>query len=567
MVSKKLISEKDLSFVLEELKSAEDVVVSDLILQQHMMSDKDLLCFLSDEFKCGVLDPNQLTIDKDMIKLIPPDFAFKRMVVPIAKREKLLTVAMEHPSDLRLIDDLKAVTGLRIQPVLALQRQLRIAVAQYYPSGSAKKMPKAEEMIDELVRIVQESKRHEDNGSETMTLLKQAQETPIIKIANLLILDAVRRKASDLFIEPWEKSIRVRCRVDGLLEEVPSPPKNMGLALVSRFKVMSHLNIAERRIPQDGRFQVKVQGREVDLRVSVMPTTHGEKVCLRILDKQTETQFLEKLGFTADELTQIKECSHQPHGMILVTGPTGSGKTTTLYSILKYVDSPEKNITTVEDPVEYETDGINQVNVRDAIGLTFPVVLRSILRQDPDIILVGEIRDLVTMDIGIKAALTGHLVLSTLHTNDTAGSIVRMQNMGIEPFLIASSVLMVSAQRLLRRLCPHCKAEYEEESDILAKLHLKGKGQTTFYRPVGCNQCRSTGYMGRTVITEILRLTPELKAFVMKNASGDEIKRCARRQGTRTLRESGVAKALGGETSLSEVFRLTAEDQNMERET
>ncbi|OGX06251.1 MAG: hypothetical protein A3G87_10040 [Omnitrophica bacterium RIFCSPLOWO2_12_FULL_50_11] len=561
MVQDGLLKERDISFLSEERRNSEETTFADLILAHHMMTDKQLICFLSDAFGCPSVNPNQYVIDDDVIFLFSPKFAHERKVIPITKHDTILTVAMQNPADLRLIDDIKAVTNMRVQPAVALPRDIRASLQQYYPSGAVQGLPKPEEMIDELIRIVQESKVQLETDK-PVDVLKEAQETPVIKIANLLILDAVRRRASDLFIEPWERSVRVRCRVDGLLEEVPSPPKKMGSALISRFKVMSHLDIAERRLPQDGRFKVKVQGREVDIRVSLIPTSHGEKVCLRILDKHAQVQSLEQLGFTSEEVAKLKSCAAQPHGMILVTGPTGSGKTTTLYSILRYLDSPETNITTVEDPVEYETEGINQVNVRDSIGLTFAASLRSILRQDPDIILVGEIRDSETMDIAIKAALTGHLVLSTLHTNDTAGSMVRMRNMGVEPFLITSSVLVVSAQRLLRRLCRVCKVECEVDKELLTRLKIKDK--QTLFRPVGCAKCRGLGYSGRTVITEILKLTPEIKTFVLKCATGEEIKKAARREGMSTLRESAVAKAVAGETSLDEVLRVTADDHDAE---
>jgi type II secretory ATPase GspE/PulE/Tfp pilus assembly ATPase PilB-like protein len=409
---------------------------------------------------------------------------------------------------------------------------------------------------------VQDQKSDEDLA-QNIDLIKQAQETPVIKVANLLMIDAIKRKASDLFIEPWENHIRVRLRVDGLLEEGKSPPKTMGPALISRFKVMSQLNIAERRIPQDGRFKIKVQDREVDVRVSVIPSAYGEKLCLRILDRKAQSQAIERLGFSPEELDAIKAIVTRPHGMILVTGPTGGGKTTTLYSILKYLDSPEKNITTVEDPVEYQMVGVNQVNVKEAIGLTFPLSLRSILRQDPDVILIGEIRDRETMDIAIKAALTGHLVLTTLHTNDTCSSIVRMINMGIEPFLMVSSILMITAQRLVRRICANCRKSYQPENTLLAKFHLDQKGQYTFYAPKGCARCRGTGYSGRTVITEILSLTPPIKELILKRVSVEELKKAGRRAGMSTLRESAVRKVVEGETTVDELFRVTTADEDL----
>ena len=564
MVKQGLLKESDKTALLEEKKNSNESM-TELILKRQLMNEVQLSSFLAEEFKCASINPNHFIPDSPVIQLIPAPFAYKHRVLPISCYGNALTVAMENPADLLLLDDIKAITNLKVRPAVTLSREMTKALERYYPNLQAMGESGSEEAIQELVRIVQE-KREQDAENETVNLLRQAQETPVIKIANLLLLDAIRRRASDLFVEPWENTIRVRCRVDGVLEEVPSPPKAMGAALVSRFKVMSQLNIAERRIPQDGRFKIKVQDREVDIRVSILPTSFGEKVCLRVLDKKAQSQNLEKLGFTEKEVSEIKVCSTKPHGMILVTGPTGSGKTTTLYSILSFLDSPEKNITTVEDPVEYEAEGINQVNVRESIGLTFPAALRSILRQDPDIILIGEVRDLTTMDIAIKAALTGHLVLSTLHTNDTTGSIVRILNMGIEPFLITSSVIMISAQRLVRKLCSSCKAGFKADDELVRRLNLDLKKSHTFHRAVGCSECRSTGFKGRSVISEILVLTPEVKALIMKRTAADEIKQFARRHGMSTLRESGIERALVGETSLDEVFRVTAGDQELEVE-
>lgn len=560
MVKQGLIKDENVELLINEKKNSTENF-TELILKHKLLNEVQLISFLAEEYQCASINPNHFVPDENVIRLIPAAFAHKRHVLPMSRYQDTLTIAMENPSDLGLVDDVKAVTNMRIRTAVTLPREMSAALLRFYPNGQINENLNSEEAIQELVRIVQEQKGQDQQ--ETVSLLQQAQETPIIKVANLLLLDAIRRKASDLFIEPWENSIRVRCRVDGLLEEVSSPPKNMGSALVSRFKVMSQLNIAERRIPQDGRFKIKVQDRQVDIRVSILPTSFGEKVCLRILDKKTQSHSLEKLGFSEKEINDLKLCSVKPHGMILVTGPTGSGKTTTLYSILAFLDAPDKNITTVEDPVEYEVSGINQVNIREQIGLTFPLALRSILRQDPDIILIGEIRDLTTMDIAIKAALTGHLVLSTLHTNDTSGSITRMLNMGIEPFLITSSVLMVTAQRLVRKLCSSCKAAVSADQELIKRLNLDPKNNT-FFHPVGCSKCRSSGYQGRSVISEILMLTPEVKDLILKHASGEDIKQCARRQGMSTLRESGIQKALTGDTSLDEVYRVTAGDQELE---
>ncbi len=564
MVSDGLLKEGDAALLKEEKKNSGEAV-TDLILKHKFIDEVHLISFLAQELKCASINPNHFIPDDDVIRLLPSQFAHKHRVLPISRYNNTLTVALENPADLTLVDDVKAITNMKVRVAVTLSREMTIALKKYYPELEPTGEVSSEETIQELVRIVQEQKE-QDGQSEAQSLLRQAQETPVIKIANLLLLDAIRRKASDLFIEPWENTIRVRCRVDGLLEEIPSPPKAIGTALVSRFKVMSQLNIAERRIPQDGRFKIKVQDREVDIRVSILPSSFGEKVCLRVLDKKTQSHNLEALGFTEEDVKVIQMCSLKPHGMILVTGPTGSGKTTTLYSVLEFLHSPEKNITTVEDPVEYEVDGINQVNVREPIGLTFPAALRSILRQDPDIILIGEIRDLTTMDIAVKAALTGHLVLCTLHTNDTTGSIVRMLNMGIEPFLITSSVLVITAQRLVRKLCPSCKVPFVADEDLIERLNLELKKAHTFYRPAGCAKCRSTGYKGRSVISEILFLTTEIKELILKRVGADEIKQFARRHGMHTLRESGIHKALIGDTSLDEVFRVTAGDQELEVE-
>lgn len=565
MVVRGLLSEQNAAFVLSDQGDVQKSAI-EIIQERKLIEPQILISFLSEEFHCPPVNPNLFRIPDEIIRMVDPAYAIQKHILPISIYENALTIAMENPNDLATIDDLKAITNMRIRPAVALPTELKACLQKYYSQGEVQESHQSsEEAIEELIRIVQE-KKSDEAETKTIDLLRQAQETPVIKVANALLVDAIRRRASDLFVEPWERSLRVRCRVDGLLEEVKAPPKSIGTALVSRFKVMSHLDIAERRVPQDGRFKIKVQNREVDVRVSILPTSHGEKVCLRILDKKAQSYGLEKLGFTPRELSILKTSVTKPHGMILVTGPTGSGKTTTLYSVLKFLDSPEKNITTVEDPVEYQVDGINQVNVREPIGLTFPAALRSILRQDPDIILIGEIRDLTTMDIAIKAALTGHLVLSTLHTNDTSSAVIRMINMGIEPFLITSSLIMISAQRLLRKLCNACKAEMIPDKELIQKLNLEPGGKYTFYKANGCDKCRSTGYAGRSVITEILQMTPEIKELIMKNGNAEEVKKLARQQGMTTLRQSGIQKALAGETTLDEVFRVTAGDQQLEIE-
>lgn len=542
----------------------------DVLLKQGKIDEKKLLSVFIAEFGHTSVNPNVFLIDKEIIAKIPQKVAEKYCVLPISVYEKTLTVAFVNPTDLKAIDEIRAITGMRIKVVVAEATPLKKCIQKYYaseaPAGSAPQAvsgPEESQGMDELVKMI-EVEQQEDTQAQAADLMKSAFETPVIKLVNMVLLEGIRRKASDIFIEPWENFVRVRVRVDGMLEEVIRPQKSLGPAIVSRIKVMSELNIAEHRVPQDGRFKIKVNQKEIDMRVSILPSCFGEKVCLRILDTSNQSHDISRLGFTESEQQIIRDCAKKPHGMILVTGPTGSGKTTTLYSVLKYLDAPEVNITTVEDPVEYQMIGINQVNVKDHVGLTFPAALRSILRQDPDVILIGEIRDAATLDIAVKAALTGHLVLSTLHTNDAPSSITRMANMGLEPFLISSTVLMISAQRLVRRLCPRCKHPVEIDPAVLAQMGIHTKG-ATFYKGKGCAQCRQSGYKGRTVITEILQMTPEIRQLVMQGESSEQIKKKAHEIGLSTLRESALAKALAGETTLEEVLRVTGEDQGLKR--
>jgi type IV pilus assembly protein PilB len=397
-----------------------------------------------------------------------------------------------------------------------------------------------------------------------MELLKLTQDAPVVKVTNMLLAEAVSLRASDILIEPLDKELRVRYRVDGILQDAERPPKAMHNAIVSRLKVMSELDIAERRLPQDGRFKVRLHGREIDFRVSILPSSKGEKVALRILDKSQAMLNLDKLGFDERSLITMKTCSERPHGMILVSGPTGCGKTTTLYSVLELINSPEDNVVTVEDPIEYILGGINQVTARPDIGLTFAAALRSILRQDPDIIMIGEIRDLETVDIAIKAALTGHLVLSTLHTTTATGSIIRLVNMGVEPFLLTSSLIMVGAQRLVRKICPNCRAQYELTDEVVRKLKIKPSGEKPqFFRGKGCASCLGTGYKGRVGLIEVLVLTPKIKALILEGAQEYQIREEARKEGMATPRENGMDNVFKGVTTIDEVLRVTVGDQDL----
>lgn len=564
LVEQKRIKQKDIDQILREAE-LEKNYVANILVKKNIVKDAELEDYLSQEIGVEIVDPTAIEISEEIISLVEKSVAKKYGIIPFAQENSVIKIAIMNPLDIIVLDDIRALLGVSIRPYCALPYKIVEAFKKYYEKnieGEEEKVNIEDIMAEaEDLEVVEHSENTQIDAS---TLGLEAEETPIIKVTNLILTEGIKRKASDIFIEPWEKHMTVRCRVDGLLEALKAPPRSMADSIVSRLKVMSNLDIAERRIPQDGRFKIKFHDRFVDFRVSVLPSSFGEKVCLRILDKKSQAQNIDTLGFAAEEAKRIKEAASKPHGMILVTGPTGSGKTTTLYSVLGFLDSPEKNITTVEDPVEYQVFGINQVNIREQVGLTFSAALRSILRQDPDIVMVGEIRDYITMDIAIKAALTGHLVLSTLHTNDACGSIVRITNMGIEPFLIASSVLMVSAQRLIRKVCEECREPYEPEKQLLESLNLEYPSGTIFYRATGCESCRNTGYSGRTVITEVLPITQNIRELIMKRETAEVIKAQGRREGMSTLRESGFKKVVNGESTIDEVLRVTAADQKLE---
>lgn len=564
LISKRFVTEKEFCEFLEEHERKQESLI-EILYHSRRMDEKELVKILSHIFGYPPINIATFVVDVNVLKLIPKELAKKYQALPISRFEKTLTVAIADPTNLADLDDLRALAGLRIKPVLAAPSQLTEAFQKYYKNGegglSAAPSSSFEEII-ETVRLQVLNKTTSLDSGDLSDLLEAANATPVVRLVNHLLIGAIRRKASDIFIEPLEKNMRVRYRVDGILEEIIKAPYAFVNPVISRIKVMSRLNIAEHRVPQDGRFKVRISGPEVDLRVSILPTCFGEKACLRILDPGAETQKLEQLGFSPEQLDTVRRLATKPHGMILVTGPTGSGKTTTLYAALQFLNSAEKNITTVEDPVEYQMTGINQVNVREQVGLTFPVALRSILRQDPDIILIGEIRDLVTMDIAVKAALTGHLVLSTLHTNDSTSAIVRMINMGIEPFLIASSVLMISAQRLVRKLCTFCRTSYSPEQELLESLNLPPKEKFTFYRPKGCERCRFMGYKSRTVITELFEMKPAILDHIVKGGPNDELRGLAREMGMTTLRENGVLKVKEGITAAEEVLRVTSPEKS-----
>ncbi len=561
LIDRGLIKQADLDKAIS-IQKEKGGSLSDIIVDLGLVSRSDLMIALSHGMGIPPINLSRYKIDPSVIKLISRKIAKNYKILPISKIGNTLMLAVADPLNIILLDDIKALTGFKISPVIATDKDIAEAQSQYYDESASTTIEKIVgdlEEASEIKLLEDESDVFSQSSSE---LLKITQDAPVVKITNLLLSEAVNLRSSDILIEPLEDQLRVRYRVDGILQEGRRSPINLHNAVISRLKVMSNLDIAERRLPQDGRFKVKLQGREVDFRISVIPSSMGEKVALRILDKSQATLDIEKLGFDEHSLEEIKKAAAKPHGMILICGPTGCGKTTTLYSILQYVNSPEKNIVTVEDPVEYQIDGINQVTSRPEIGLTFAAALRSILRQDPNIIMIGEIRDFETVDIAIKAALTGHLVLSTLHTTTATGSVIRLVNMGVEPFLITSSVVLVGAQRLVRRICTACKEPYEISAEAAARLGLKGK--QTFYKGKGCDKCLNTGYKGRVGLLEVLALSPKIRALILENAQEYRIREEARREGMMTLRENGLKNALAGTTSLEEVLRVTAGDQDLD---
>ncbi|MBI4355337.1 MAG: Flp pilus assembly complex ATPase component TadA [Candidatus Omnitrophica bacterium] len=533
----------------------------DILIQRGFVQKDHLMGILGQALGIPPMKLSRYQIDTAVAKLITRKMAETYQILPVSKMGNTLTVAMADPLNVFALDALQSLTMYDISPIITTEEELKHALERIY--GEARRQA-IETIVEDLTNrpsSVMMAGPATEVSNDRAALLRSAQDAPVVKITNLLVADSVTQGASDVLIEPFEKSMRVRYRIDGMLREIQAPPLSMHQAIVTRIKVISTLDIAEHRLPQDGRFKLNIGDRVVDFRVSVLPSSFGEKVALRILDKSQATLDIDKLGFEKATVDKLKQCALRPHGMILITGPTGSGKTTTLYSILKYADSPDKNIVTVEDPVEYELMGINQVAVRTEIGLTFASSLRSILRQDPDIIMVGEIRDFETVDTAIKSALTGHLVLSTLHTTTAAGSIVRLTNMGVEPFLITASMIAVGSQRLVRKLCLKCREGYEPSRELLEKVHLPQlPAHTVFYRPKGCDHCFKSGYHGRVGLLEVLMLTPGVKELVMKRSQENVIKHLAREEGMQTLREDGSQKVLRGETSLEEVLRVSVSD-------
>lgn len=524
------------------------------------IEENELIAFLSKQYSVPSINLSEFEIDADVLKVLPKEVVTRHQVIPVNRTGSTLIVAMADPSNIYAVDDIKFITGLKIDVVVASEQAIAESIEKYYTSTVS---------FDEvMIDFVEEDEEFEfeEEGEEDINVLdlqKSAGDAPVVKLVNLILLDAIRKGASDIHIEPYEKQVRIRYRIDGVLYEVMKPPTKLKDAITSRLKIMSNLDIAERRLPQDGRIKMKMgRGKVMDFRVSILPVLWGEKVVMRLLDQSNLQLDMTKLGFEEKVLSDFKGAIHKPFGMILITGPTGSGKTTTLYSTLSELNKTTTNICTAEDPVEYNLFGINQVQMHDDIGLNFASSLRSFLRQDPDIVMVGEIRDFETAEISVKAALTGHLVLSTLHTNDAPSSVSRMLNMGIEPFLVASSVNLIGAQRLVRKLCSDCKEPIDTPEQVLIELGVPPEDTADFQvmRGAGCRTCNNTGYKGRIAVYEIMVMTDELAEFVLNGASTLELKREAIRQGMKTLRMSALTKLSEGMTSMEEVVRATAPD-------
>jgi len=557
LVRENLLSAEQLGRAQREA-TAKGVRLGAQITQLGYLEESELTDFVAKEYGVPSIDLDSFEIDAEVQVLIPEHVARKHNVIPVNRAGSTLILATADPANMFALDDIKFLTGYNIQPVVASEESIARFLEQYYDDDG-----ELEEVMagfdDSDIDVI----RDEDDFDSDVAK-GEAEEPPVVKLVNLILTDAIRKQASDIHVEPYEKTFRVRYRIDGVLYEVMRPPMKLRNAILSRIKIMAELDIAERRLPQDGRIKLKMgRGREMDFRVSVLPTLFGEKIVLRLLDKSSLQLDMTKLGFEPSQIESFQESIHQPFGMVLVTGPTGSGKTTTLYSALSDLNKVGENISTAEDPVEFNLTGINQVQMHDAIGLNFAAALRSFLRQDPDIIMVGEIRDFETAEIAVKAALTGHMVLSTLHTNDAPSTVNRLLNMGIEPFLVASSVNSIVAQRLARRICENCR----EVDTATSELDLEEAGlrpeqirSAKVYRGTGCPACSETGFKGRVALYEVMPLTDDLKEFVLNGASALELKREAIRGGMVTLRQSALNKLLDGVTTVSEVYRVSAAD-------
>ncbi|MBI5453266.1 MAG: type IV-A pilus assembly ATPase PilB [Deltaproteobacteria bacterium] len=557
LLRERLITPEQLKKAIEEQKKSGGRLGFNLT-KLGFIAEKDLTAFLSRQYGIPTIDLSSQEIDHEIIKLIPEDVAQKYQVIPISRTGSTLVVAMADPSNIFAIDDIKFLTGYNVEPLVASDAAIKSAIEKLYETPEMGLEGVLTEFDEGEMEVIKE-----EEEVDITDLKKAVEDAPVVKLVNLILTDAIKRGASDIHIEPYEKHFRVRYRIDGILMEVMKPPMKLKNAIVSRIKIMSNLDIAERRLPQDGRIKLKLsKNKEMDYRVSVLPTLFGEKVVLRLLDKSNLQLDMTKLGFEEKALKDFMTAIHKPWGIVLVTGPTGSGKTTTLYSALSELNKISENISTAEDPVEFNLMGINQVQMHEDIGLNFAASLRSFLRQDPDIIMVGEIRDYETAEIAIKAALTGHMVLSTLHTNDAPSTVNRLLNMGIEPFLVSSSCNLILAQRLARKICKECKVKLPIAEKVLIDLGVSPQEAKKMecFKGSGCAVCGGTGYKGRIALYEVMPFTESIKEFVLNGASTAEIKRAAIKDGMKSLRMSGVTKVAEGVTTIEEILRVTMAD-------
>jgi len=562
LIKANLITQDQLKEALKAQKDLGGAKLGEALIKLGFVAEEDITECLSQQFGVPSINLNHFEIDPSVIKLIPADVARKYNILPVNKTGATITIAMADPTNVFAMDDIKFMTGYNVEPVVASEIGIKAAIDNYYGSTSSLELKKVMEDLQSSESADLEV-LDEEEELDVASLAEASEEAPVVKLVNLILTDAIKRGASDIHIEPYEKEYRVRFRIDGILYEIMNPPLKLRDAMTSRVKILAKLDISEKRLPQDGRIKLKMRlndkNKELDFRVSVLPTLFGEKIVLRLLDKDNLMLDLTKLGFERESLDLFEEAIFKPWGMVLVTGPTGSGKTNTLYSALSKVNSPEVNIMTAEDPVEFNLPGINQVQMKEQIGLNFAATLRSFLRQDPNIVLVGEIRDFETAEIAIKAALTGHLVLSTLHTNDAPSTINRLMNMGIEPFLVATSVHLIAAQRLVRRVCGNCKEEVDMAPGALVNLGYKDEEVGTFkvFKGRGCDKCNNTGYKGRVGLIEVMAINDEIREMILSGASAIEIRRKAIESGMITLRRSGLTKIMAGVTTIEEVVRET----------
>jgi type IV pilus assembly protein PilB len=558
LVRSNLITKDQLQRALEEQKnSGGQLRLGTILVKDGYISETELTAFLSKQYSVPSINLAEFDIDPAVVKLLPSDVVQKYQAIPVNRAGSTLILAMSDPSNIFAIDDIKFMTGYNVEVVVASDSGIKSAIDKFYDQSASL----ADMMSDLDMEDLEVVADHEE--VDVTSLERATEDAPVVKLVNMILSDAIKRKASDIHIEPYERSFRVRYRIDGVLYEVMKPPLKLKNAITSRLKIMAELDIAERRLPQDGRIKIKLGGgKDMDFRVSVLPTLFGEKIVMRLLDKSSLQLDMTKLGYEPEALASFKEAIHKPFGMVLVTGPTGSGKTVSLYSALAELNKTTENISTAEDPVEFNFAGINQVQMHEDIGLNFAAALRSFLRQDPDIIMIGEIRDFETAEIGVKAALTGHMVLSTLHTNDAPSTINRLLNMGIEPFLVASAVNLITAQRLARRVCVECREIEEVPVQALIDAGVPPDEAPSYvcYKGKGCAKCNNTGYKGRVGFYQVMPMLEEIRELILNGANTAEIKRESMRLGVKTMRQSGLTKLKEGVTSFEEVLRVTMAD-------